>query len=165
MQLMNCTKKIEVAHLDIRLENICFKESDGEFSAVLIDLNRCAPVSKLSDFIMYSKSCMYQKPAGEWFTNKKFDWMQLGWLAVWVTCKHLVNYHQMDYDSLPSDHQEDEFKDLPTKGLSFYNLYSKSLTFCCVLLNVIGTCSRDALPGSVVYHTTSTLSQVLWERT
>jgi len=71
-------KKLEVAHLDIRLENICFKESDGEFSAVLIDLDRCAPVSKRSDFIMYSKSCMYQKPAGEWFTNEKFDWMQLG---------------------------------------------------------------------------------------
>jgi len=72
----------------------------------------------------------------------------------------------MDYDSLSSDLQEDEFiKDLLTKCLSFYNLYSKSLTFCCVLLNVIGTCSRDALPGSVVYHTTSTLSQVLRKRT
>lgn len=68
-------KKLEVVHLDICLENICFKESNGEFSAILIDLDRCAPVSKCGDFIMYSKSCMYQKPAGERFTNEKFNWM------------------------------------------------------------------------------------------
>ena len=46
---------------------------------------------------------MYEEPEGQQFTNKNYDWMQLGWLAVWVEYKHLGNYQQMKYESLPSN--------------------------------------------------------------
>ena len=62
--------KLGVAYLEIHLENICFKEeSDGNISAVLIDLDQCASVSKYSDFT-YSQSCMYQVPEGQRFTRR-----------------------------------------------------------------------------------------------
>ena len=66
---------------------------------------------------------MYQALEGQRFINKNYDWMQLGWLAVWAEYKHLDNYHQMKYESLPSNLKEDQFiKGLLTKGLSLYNL-------------------------------------------
>lgn len=111
---------LNVAHLDIHLENICFKEeSDGSFIAVLIDLDRCAPVNEESEFA-YCESCMYKEPTGQTFTNENYDWMQLGWLAVWVKSKDLVDYHQMKYNSLPSDLQNDKFINTAlTKGSLF----------------------------------------------
>lgn len=62
---------LHLAHLDIRLENICFNE---ECKPVLIGLD-CSDVIMSTD-LPYCKSCMISvhKPPEE------NDWMQLGWL-------------------------------------------------------------------------------------
>lgn len=80
--------KGNVAHLDIRLENVCFNTND---EAVLIDVDRSCP--KLQDasklFMLYSRSSMYKVP-GQW-TCEKLDWRQFGILLTDISpgsCSH-----------------------------------------------------------------------------
>lgn len=75
-------EELEVVHMDIHLENICFNEA---FEAVLIDLERSDSVGTSSSFRYhgYYRSCMYNAQQ----SPEEHDWMQLGWLLAWVLCK------------------------------------------------------------------------------
>ena len=66
------------AHLDIRLENICF---DGNSRAILIDIDRSCRITDgpSSLYVLYSKSEMYKCPTASW-TCENLDWKQFGML-------------------------------------------------------------------------------------
>ena len=71
----------KLAHLDIRLDNVCF---DCNFEAVLIDLERAERVGRrLPEYFRDSESCMYDRTK----TVVEHDWMQLGWMLVWALHK------------------------------------------------------------------------------
>ena len=90
------------AHLDIRLPNICFKydSSRKEAFAVLIDFERIKENLSSKIFSQYD-SCLYRPLNwGVSLTLEQCDFMQLGWMAVWIL--HFDNAldgsdpHQMD---------------------------------------------------------------------
>lgn len=68
-------EKFERAHLDIRLQNICFR-SDG--TAMLIDLDRSCEKTERAEFLQsqWGESVMYMAPHSDW-TAEKIDWRQL----------------------------------------------------------------------------------------
>ena len=87
-----------VAHLDIRLPNICFKNTSGGndgLVAVLIDLERAKGEIKSILFESYS-SCMYRT----WWTLEDIDFLQVYWMALWLLLDDVhvikVSYHSMD---------------------------------------------------------------------
>eukprot|EP00118_Oscarella_pearsei_P008614 m.45427 g.45427 ORF g.45427 m.45427 type:complete len:500 (+) comp33594_c0_seq1:43-1542(+) len=92
---------LKVAHLDIRLENICFRcNDDSSATAVLIDLDRAAPIHKSARNVRYcnSGSCMYKVPmALGGFTVEQLDWRQLGILMMYVKYgSRGKSYHKME---------------------------------------------------------------------
>ena len=68
---------LQLAHLDVRLDNICFNQS---YRPIFIDLDRSESVHQKVLGYADSHSCMYVKgmAAGE------TDWIKLGWLIAWV---------------------------------------------------------------------------------
>ncbi|KAL5463286.1 hypothetical protein EMCRGX_G032176 [Ephydatia muelleri] len=72
-----------VAHLDIRLPNICFKSTSGgnddRLNAVFIDLERAKCEIKSSLLESYS-SCMYKTG----WTLEEIDFLQVYWMALWL---------------------------------------------------------------------------------
>ena len=94
-----------IAHLDIRLDNICFIPSTE--TPVLIDLGRCRNANEqyICDSV-YQKSCMYSVP--QYYKenlvvplpNKKMDWVQVGFMLLWVLGgkTSAVQYHEMTID-------------------------------------------------------------------
>lgn len=102
---------IRVAHMDIRLENICFKRFGGGYAAVLIDLDECVQVVKAARHRHRCvDSCMYMAltPTAD-KTCKIFDWLQLGWLALWVLWgweeQTVESYHKMQWEKVPKCYQ------------------------------------------------------------
>lgn len=81
--------KLEVAHMDVRLENICFNQ---HFEPVLIDLDRSTSIffPCLGRFL-FCESCMYPEDK----SIEQIDWVQVGWLVAWVvnTCDG-EGYHE-----------------------------------------------------------------------
>lgn len=71
------------AHLDIRLDNICF---DANNQAILIDIDRSENKTKEVSglFVRYSRAEMYRCPMSTW-TCENLDWKQLGLLIEDVT--------------------------------------------------------------------------------
>ena len=73
----------DFAHLDIRLPNICFRKNEGEnVCAVLIDFERVKENVRSRRIPKYD-SCLYHPLEGR-LTLKQCDFMQLGWMAVWI---------------------------------------------------------------------------------
>lgn len=74
--------KLGFAHLDIRLDNICFRSG-----AVLIDFDfaREATDTSVPEYTVNANtvSCMYKRRNAE--TAAQYDWMQLGWMGFWIT--------------------------------------------------------------------------------
>ena len=67
-----------VAHLDVRIPNICFtKDYDGKYMVKLIDLDRCKYVTATTGSSYEGE--MYRAPDS--WTCKQLDWKQLGLLA------------------------------------------------------------------------------------
>ena len=106
---------IGIAHMDIRLENICFKRIGGGYVAVLIDLDECQPVQKAvrSRHIYDVDSCMYRALTPTVQTGKTlriFDWLQLGRLALWVLWgseeQSVESYHKMQWEKVPKRYQD-----------------------------------------------------------
>ena len=97
-----------IAHLDIRLDNICFKDEDDLSTAILIDLDRSkSATSSYCGDANYKKSCMYaipEKLANEHVTNSMMDWVQLGYMLIWILLKHAGvapdSYHAMQSSHL-----------------------------------------------------------------
>lgn len=63
-----------LAHLDVRLPNVCFKSHQEQFIAVLIDLDRAKSVSSMETLPYHGD--MYQKPSN--WTVAHLDWKQVG---------------------------------------------------------------------------------------
>ena len=97
------------AHSDIRLPYVCF---NSNYDAVLIDMERCTRVEVRSPLSMelHTISCMYRKPKNmlESFTAQRMDYVQLGWLLVWVlNCTG--EYHEREWEQQPLNIVNDVF--------------------------------------------------------
>ena len=97
------------AHCDIRLPNVCF---NSNYDAVLIDMERCTCAEVRSPLTMelHTISCMYRKPKNmlESFTSQRMDYVQLGWLLVWVlNCTE--EYHEREWEQQPINIVNDVF--------------------------------------------------------
>lgn len=71
-----------LAHLDVRVPNVCFKITGTQFIAVLIDIDRCALATSTKK-PPYTGN-LYNLPDG--WTVDRLDWKQLGLLAMSVMC-------------------------------------------------------------------------------
>ena len=80
-----------IAHLDIRLDNICTDEND---MAVLIDLDRMQYFSDYSAGAHGFQSVMYRVPGGKKWTAKQVDWRQVGIMIVYILTDDLYDYHE-----------------------------------------------------------------------
>lgn len=81
----------QVAHLDIRINNICF---NNDCEPILIDLDRSRKFNQLKAHDIYPDSVMYNPK----FDAEQHDWLQLGYLILWVLTSHLrhLSYHKQD---------------------------------------------------------------------
>ena len=83
-------------HMDIRLENVCFRERT--FEIVFIDLKRSREFTSMCNFIRDQyDSCMYSNT----MTPEQHDWRQLGWLIAWVLDPDAQDYHARKFTKLP----------------------------------------------------------------
>ena len=79
-----------IAHLDVRLDNICF---DKFGNPILVDFDRSMPSEdSFSASLMYSQSCMYECPEQlikkSVITNSEMDYVQLGYMILWIVWCH-----------------------------------------------------------------------------
>ena len=101
-----------VAHLDVRLENICFKLPDD---IVMIDFDRSKDAEDCGDTSGYESEMYRRGDVESSWTWKRFDWKQLGMMTAWIIDGH-NEYHEKVVD------KNDEFlKDL-LKG-QFFPMY------------------------------------------
>ena len=82
----------KLAHMDIRLDNICFNQ---QFKPILIDLDRSEGIG--TDKVDESDyaSCMSRSD----LSPEKTDWMQLGWMIAWIL-EPGEDYHDRDFEGL-----------------------------------------------------------------
>ena len=106
---------LELAHLDIRLDNICFNQS---FQPVFIDLDRNMTVSEKKVMYTDSHSCMYVEGMRAGHT----DWIQLGWLIAWVLDENCTDYHGRTFENLSETLQGSETPQALIQ-LGMYTLY------------------------------------------
>ena len=85
-----------IAHLDIRLENICFRTNND---VILIDLDRMDYAHNVFSS-KYEASCMYPTQLEPKYTNAQVDWIQLGYLILWLLNDEELDYHSMTRDLL-----------------------------------------------------------------
>ncbi len=84
---------VGMAHLDIRLENVCYNDSGH---AILIDLGRSVETTEIK-FKSYGNSLMYCKPYKEW-TAQNADWRQLAMMVHYILNKEITDYHKIEID-------------------------------------------------------------------
>ena len=98
---------LELSHNDLRLENVCFNR---QFEVVLIDMDRCYPISQLYPLFKSSSSqssCMYKlQPVMN--TGIQTDYFQLGWLIAWVL-DHSGDYHDRAWHDVDDTIRNDPF--------------------------------------------------------
>ncbi len=82
------------AHLDIRLENICFNESEH---AVLIDLDRSVNASLVNYESYGGYSHMYSSEGGEWKAQNA-DCRQLAMMTHYILTGRAEDYHYIKID-------------------------------------------------------------------
>ena len=120
-----------LAHLDVRLENVCFNEN---FQPVLIDLDRSCRLSYTVDTDCFAESCMYNYG----LTPGQHDYMQPGWLATWVAAP-TDDCHQRKFEDLAALYQKDMFlRTLITEGvvnsLTCPDAFQLSVSVCFLLI-------------------------------
>lgn len=85
--------RIEIAHMDIRLPNICFSsdDQDQEVILILIDFERSHFVLDMTD---YGNCCTYPKMTYCIY----IDFIQLMWMILWIMLDDstVFVYHEMD---------------------------------------------------------------------
>ena len=87
---------LEMAHMDIRLDNICFSDM---CDVVLIDFDRSVPVNKSCGLLdVRYPSCMFHNS----MTPVEHDWRQVGWLLAWVLDSEAQDYHGRQSWNLPA---------------------------------------------------------------
>ena len=104
--------ELKLAHLDIRLPNLCIGQN---FDVVLIDVDMSNAYNRRPESYTYD-SCLYHVPETlqATFDNSslksgvKLHYMQVGWMIA-----HIVNYtpdeHQRVWESQPKNIQENSF--------------------------------------------------------
>ena len=104
------------AHLDIRLENICFDRHNKR--AVLIDLDRSQEVAERAQVSQYGVSTMYDITFQ--FENdvlvEHLDWRQVSIMFYFIVTKDVPDYHSIE---LSGDHHE-YLKTIYNKGIDWY---------------------------------------------
>ncbi len=108
--------EVGYAHLDIRLENVCFNECGH---AVLIDLDRSIEVTS-SLFGNYGSSQMYHRKNDVW-VGENADWKQLSIMIHYILNEHIVDYHEIQIFS-------DTYSDL-----FLYTLFSEGKPYMCIM--------------------------------
>lgn len=92
MQVATCVTQLHahfLAHLDLRIENICFHKDS--YSPVLIDLDRSSPFTLFGNSDIYSNSVMYSSQ----LNADQHDWRQLGCIILWTLTQELQDsYHK-----------------------------------------------------------------------
>lgn len=93
MQYIHCT--FGYAHLDVRLENICFSTASPHH-AILIDLDRCSPVTKPAYFQerYYPSSAMYKSCDKERKVDQ-LDWLQFSLMVKFAQDQSITDYHSI----------------------------------------------------------------------
>ena len=138
----------DFAHLDIRLPNICFRKNEGEnVCAVLIDFERVRQNVRSQRIPGYD-SCLYHTlyPQEGLLTLKQCDFMQVGWMAVWILHfdNALAGYdpHKLDTawreGHIPSSTREDPFINQLVRRGEFSDQHLNSST-------VLGEANRQSL--------------------
>ena len=95
---------LELSHNDLRL---CFNR---QFEVVLIDMDRCYPISELYPMFKSSRSqssCMYEIQH-VMKTGIQTDYFQLGWLIAWVL-DHSGDYHDREWHDVDENIRNDPF--------------------------------------------------------
>ena len=83
----------EIAHLDIRLDNICLNDNG---QVVFIDLDRSRHVDKPDERCQFGASTMYVVPM-EWkWKARNLDWRQLAIMIYFITCSKVLDYHKIE---------------------------------------------------------------------
>ena len=104
-----------MAHLDVRLENICFKLPDN---VVIVDYDRYMDADDCGDLSSYDSVMYRYRESGMsvMWTWDRFDWRQLGILIAWIIVGH-NDYHHKEV-VVPNN---DEFlQDLLCEGQFFF---------------------------------------------
>ena len=105
--------KLDAAHLDIRLPNICLKIQSDRCTAVLIDLERCAfGIDNL--WSCESNSCMYRE---DW-SLEQVDYLQVYWMALWILTHPAGNFYYQKMHLLKKN-ELSEFDPLCTTIFTF----------------------------------------------
>ena len=89
-------EKYQLAHLDIRLDNICFNK---DYNPVFIDFDRSESTDVYVQRLV--NSCMVD----ELHLTHQNDWIQLGWVIAWVLHPY-GSYHDRVFDALPDTLKE-----------------------------------------------------------
>ena len=99
-----------IAHLDIRLENICFKN----YQAVLIDFDRSLPTNESTELLSFSlgPSVMYSSPPDADWTVDKLDWKQLAIMVLSI----LNETPPKDYHKVPTQYRDPFFRKMYMEG-------------------------------------------------
>lgn len=80
-----------LAHLDVRLDNICFRE-DG--SVIMIDLDRSTKVTEAANLLcVFGSSTMY--PFKTNWTADNVDWRQLAIMILYILDRPAQPYHEI----------------------------------------------------------------------
>ena len=100
---------VSLAHLDIRLDNICFKND----CAVLIDFDRSCALHESARYLVskWGESAMYMPPSQDW-TVERVDWRQLGIMVLAL----LNDTSEKSYHSEPTNSQHPFFHKLVKEG-------------------------------------------------
>ena len=149
------------AHLDVRLENICFHADE---TLVLVDLDRCTWSSDITNSDTTQTSCMYL-PLDDEIDGTMIDWRQVGCLLLWIysweeQIKKKRSYHNQD---LKLDHyivREKFFCEL-MKGTTWLLFSLLSTSF---LLSVAGKFNLELLHEFCGKVTKDTIGSVLRKR-
>ena len=111
IECVNALHKCDLAHLDIRIENVCF---DDQMKAVLIDLDRSDDKNELvMNLNSYEKSTMYQDftPSG---IAEQLDWKQVAIMIHFILSPETTNYHTI---IIEKGKQHDFFYEMFTTGM------------------------------------------------
>ena len=73
--------KLGLSHNDVRLPNICFNE---QYNSILIDIQAFHPLYSAANSCMYEIHHLVHRICVGEARGKLCDYMQLGWLAVYV---------------------------------------------------------------------------------
>ncbi len=129
-------------HLDIRLENICFRLKENNLKAILIDLES---LSK-SSAVPYTPSCnsaMGIMPAADKWDSTTLDWKQFGMMVAYILEEKEMTheeYHDKEYEYEVLKNSSNPYYDFVSKLVNFTGESNPAILRPCVHCNIHYTC-------------------------